>query len=204
MKLSNTAYVILGALSIQSGLSGYDIRKGVEQSVGHFWGESYGQIYPALKRLSELGLIESAAPTQEPEPSAGGRPRRQAWAITAAGRLELRQWLARPFHNEPIRNEFLLKLFFCGEAAPGVALAHVQELQARNQRSLAMMKGMKAMAASQPNPNPNLPYWMLTLELGMRMTEAALAWGEETTQALPELERKAHGAEEPRRTQGEP
>jgi DNA-binding PadR family transcriptional regulator len=200
MELNNTAYMILGGLSIQPGLSGYDIRQGVEQSVGHFWGESFGQIYPALKRLAGLGLIE---PWGVDEEKRSGRPR-QAWAITAAGRAELRQWLARPFQNEPVRNEFLLKLFFCGAAEPGVARKHVEEVQRRNQQMLETLRGLEAMAAAQPNPNPQMPYWMLTVGLGRRLTEAALEWGEETLQALPELEQKVRDASQPDGGRDEP
>ena len=48
MKNSRTAYVILGGLSIQSNLTGYELHKGIEENFGSFWGESYGQIYPTL------------------------------------------------------------------------------------------------------------------------------------------------------------
>jgi DNA-binding PadR family transcriptional regulator len=40
MKDNRTAYVILGMLSIQSNLSGYDLHKAIEENFGSFWGES--------------------------------------------------------------------------------------------------------------------------------------------------------------------
>src|ERR1039457_3376514 len=119
MKRNQTAYVILGLLSIEPDQSGYDIHKTVEGSVGHFWGESYGQIYPALKRLAAEGLIVGNTSPK------GAKKRRQEYSITEAGRACLREWLALPFQNDPPRNEFLLKLFFGAEAAPAVAIAHV-------------------------------------------------------------------------------
>ena len=109
--------------------SGYDIRKAIETSVGYFWGESYGQIYPALKQLAGQGLIEAGG-----EP---GKQRRQAYRITAAGRAVLRDWLAAPFQNDPPRNEFLLKLFFGAEADPSVAIAHIQRAGAAQYRVAA-------------------------------------------------------------------
>src|ERR1039457_6885435 len=127
--LNATSYTILGGLSVQPDLSGYDIRKGIQQSIGYFWAESYGQIYPALKRLASEGLIA-------PSSSSNGRRGRQTYVITDKGRTSLRQWLCLPFHNEPPRNEFLLKLFFGHEAAPGVATAHLRDLNDRNRRML--------------------------------------------------------------------
>lgn len=182
MKDSRTAYVILGMLSIHSGLSGYELHKAIEDNFGSFWGESYGQIYPTLKRLAAEGLIEPCRPVSAP------KKRRQEYALTDAGRACLREWLALPFHNDPPRNEFMLKLFFGREAAPGVSVAHVRELQIRNHRSLAMMEEIEKMANLHQSQNPHKPYWMLTLSLGIAMTRAALDWGDSALAQLEAME----------------
>src|ERR1035441_4340573 len=143
MEHNRTSYVILGLLSIESNQSGYDIRKAVESSVGYFWGESYGQIYPALKRLVAGGLI---APSMS---ASVGKRRRQEYSLTDAGRACLREWLALPFQNDPPRNEFLLKLFFGREAAPSVSIGHVCELLERNRRMLDTMLELEAFAGGQ-------------------------------------------------------
>ena len=57
MSQSQTSYVILGILAIHPHQSGYEIRKTIQQSVGFFWSESFGQIYPTLKRLNAEKLI---------------------------------------------------------------------------------------------------------------------------------------------------
>jgi DNA-binding PadR family transcriptional regulator len=178
MQNTRTAYVILGMLSIKSNLSGYEIHKAIEDNFGSFWGESYGQIYPALKRLATEGLIEPCKPASAP------KKRRQEYLLTDAGRVCLREWLALPFQNDPPRNEFLLKLFFGREAANGVPIMHVRELQERNRRMLATLEGIESMARGRELQNPHRPYWMLTLGLGIALTRAALDWGES---ALAEL-----------------
>jgi DNA-binding PadR family transcriptional regulator len=171
MPRNRTAYVILGMLSIEPNKSGYDIRKAVESSVGYFWGESYGQIYPALKSLTEEGLIVPTSPAAAP------RQRRQQYSLTEAGHACLREWLALPFQNDPPRNEFLLKLFFGREAPPSVSIGHIRELQRRNQQMLATMLELESFANREGSQNPHKPYWMLTLTLGIALTRAALDWG---------------------------
>jgi DNA-binding PadR family transcriptional regulator len=182
MKHSRTAYVILGSLSIQKNLSGYEIHKGIEENFGSFWGESYGQIYPTLKRLVADGLIEIA------NPASASKKSRQEYSLTDAGRACLREWLALPFQNDPPRNEFMLKLFFGYEAEPGVSIAHVRELQERNRRSLAMLEGIEKMAHAHQSASPHMPYWMLTLSLGIAMTRAAIDWGESALVQLAAME----------------
>jgi|ERR1035438_4535003 PadR family transcriptional regulator AphA len=173
MTYNQTAYLILGMLSIEPNQSGYDIRKAVEGSVSYFWGESYGQIYPTLKRLASDGLI---VPTK---PAAGTpRQRRQQYSLTDAGHSALRDWLALPFQNDPPRNEFLLKLFFGREAPPTVSIGHIEKLQEKNRRMLATLLEIDSMARSNPMRSPHHPYWMLTLSLGIALTRAALDWGE--------------------------
>jgi len=63
MERSQTAYVILGILAIHDNQSGYEIRKTIQQSVGFFWGESYGQIYPTLKRLPDESACNIGSPS---------------------------------------------------------------------------------------------------------------------------------------------
>ena len=191
MKNSRTAYVLLGGLSIQSNLSGYELHQAIKENFGSFWGESYGQIYPTLKRLVAEGLIEASKPNSTP------RKRRQEYSLTDAGRAALREWLAQPFQNDPPRNEFMLKLFFGRQAAPGVALAHVRELERRNRQMLATLEGIDKMARASGSHDPNLPYWMLTLGLGLALTRAAIAWGES---ALAELAAMDVDAGEPLKT----
>lgn len=48
--------VILGML-IEGKMSGYDIKKVTEQTVGIFYKMSYGSLYPALKRLVQSEYV---------------------------------------------------------------------------------------------------------------------------------------------------
>jgi DNA-binding PadR family transcriptional regulator len=114
MELSPTAYVILGMLDWRP-MSGYEIKSLVDKSTRLFWTASYGQIYPELRSLAASGLIEGKASPQ------GGR-KRNVYRLTAAGRRELRAWLAADPEVFEMRDEGLLKLFFSAsrpDSAPG-------------------------------------------------------------------------------------
>src|ERR1700754_1627141 len=101
---TSTEDAVLGLLSM-SPMSGYGMRTVISQSIGHFWSESFGQIYPALKRLTAEGCVEKETERQK------GRPDRNVYSLTAKGRERLREWLVVPAVPEVPRNELLLKLF---------------------------------------------------------------------------------------------
>ena len=166
MERSRTAYVILGILAWEDYQSGYEIRKTIETSVGFFWGESYGQIYPTLKRLIAEGLILSH------NPAATGRRQSREYCITPAGRRQLQAWLAVPYRDDPPRDEFLLKLFFGREAEPGVVLEHLRIFQEKHRRFLAMMLEVESLARARNSNQPGFPYWMLTLSYGVARVQA--------------------------------
>src|ERR1700694_1092510 len=92
---SSSKFAILGTLSLHPA-SGYDIKQFVESSIGHFWNESYGSIYPILKKLTQSGFI------QPQKGSPGGRER-VVYAITSQGEKALREWLLLPPRPGPGR-----------------------------------------------------------------------------------------------------
>ena len=172
MKLNQTAYVILGILAIHDDQSGYEIRKTIQQSVGFFWGESYGQIYPTLKRLAADGLIVASKSTSQT------RSTRQEYSISPGGRSALQQWLAVPYRDDPPRDEFLLKLFFGVEAAPGVSIAHIRTFQEKNRNMLATLLELESLGRAHSSHHPGFPFWMLTLNFGVAQLRSALEWSE--------------------------
>ena len=102
--LTPTARVILGLVALGER-TGYDIKRISDHSTRFFWGASYGQIYPELRRLEKDGLVEAR---DEPR----GRVRRRVYSITPAGQTAVREWLLDPETAFEIRDEGLLRLFF--------------------------------------------------------------------------------------------
>ena len=180
MQRNQTAYVILGLLSIKPNQSGYDIRKTVQGSIGYFLGESYGQIYPTLKRLASEGLIVSR------KSISAAKPEREEYSLAAAGHACLQEWLA-----VPPRDEFLLKLFFGREAHPSVSIGHIREFQDKNSRLLATLQQLETLGRARHSNNPHFPFWMLTLTYGVAQIRTALEWSESALVQLSAMEAAA-------------
>jgi PadR family transcriptional regulator AphA len=173
---------VLGALS-QHPMSGYDVKVALETIVGHFWHESFGQIYPILRQLVAEGLA-----TVDTERGAG-RPERHVYTLTPRGRKELDRWLAEPVdHHQRPRHELLLKLFFGAglprEVTLGLVERHREEVEA-----LLATYGRIATSLQDGSvgDDPGRPYWLATLRYGQLTAEATLRWCDETTELLKGL-----------------
>ena len=130
--LSPTARVILGLLAWQPR-TGYEIKQVTDQSTRFFWGASYGQIYPELRRLEAAGLVASR---EEPR----GRVPRRIYSLTEAGQEALAGWLEETDESYEVRDEGLLKLFFSDLMSAEQRLDLIRRRQAWYEESAALFR----------------------------------------------------------------
>jgi DNA-binding PadR family transcriptional regulator len=166
-------------------MSGYDIRKESEQSIGYFWSESYGQIYPALRDLKTEGLIR-----RRPGKSGGNRDR-QVYEITERGREALKAWRAEPPRETPYRNELLLKLFFGRADAVGNEAGWIAKVLEEQKAALREFERIRGLVEKEQHDHPSRPFWLIALSYGEHHSRAVLRWGRETQKALRALKREA-------------
>ena len=178
MRENRSQYAILGALTL-GPMSGYDFKQFADESVRHFWAESFGQIYPMLRRLEADGLVE-----RQPAPAATRRER-FVYGITDAGREALARWMSEPARHDVGRIEILLKIFFARNAPPGTAgrllrafraehVARLERYEAEEQRLRAERSGF----------THDLPYWLATLNYGRHVSRALVAWCDDSLASL--------------------
>lgn len=179
-KENKSKYAVLGVLSICPG-SGYDIKKLMEQSTSNFWHESYGQIYPILKQLTEEGLATSQAEKQE------GKPERYVYTLTERGTEELQRWLTEPVEYVVERNELLLKLYFGARIPREKNIEHVRTFQQLQTQLLRKYENIELYLQTGMTSAPKLLYPLLTLRYGKHRCQALLAWCEETLATLQAL-----------------
>ena len=173
-RTAQTRTAVLGALSV-APMTGYELRQVITTVLGHFWHESFGQIYPCLAELEGVGFVRATA---------GPRANSRRFAITDEGREELAALLAEPPAPQPPRNGVLLRVFF-GSAQPPRALAALLDEQEEQARArLAMYAAIRADLATDETYAAQVPYWAATVRAGELAMEAQLRWVAETRAAL--------------------
>ena len=174
---NKTRFAILGILSLEP-MSGYEIRKFVKASIGYFWHESYGQIYPVLKEMESEGLLGSKSEIHEKGSE------KKTYSLTKEGKKELRSWLGKPVEAHPYRNELLLKLFFGRQMTPKENIAHLERAGRQARYTLKIYESIAKGDKKKYSRNPNLPFWMFTLDYGIEVVTAELQWIEATKKEM--------------------
>jgi DNA-binding PadR family transcriptional regulator len=172
--------ILLGLLAIEP-MSGYDLGVSIRASVGQFWNESYGQIYPNLKKLAADGCVTSKTERQK------GKPDRRIYSITKKGHDRLANWLAVPPQPEIPRNELLLKLFFGDMVAAEVLIGYVERTLESERAALREFIRIEAEEIAPNQHYPGAPYWRMAARFGQLELQAHVRWAEETLAALRKL-----------------
>ena len=168
---SQTELAVLGALSVEP-MTGYRLRAAITDTLGHFWHESFGQIYPTLNALEAAGLVKREGTT-------GSGPLH----LTAAGEARLQALLAEPFSPPPARDPLLLRLFFGRHVAPELTRERLmQALDASVSRSEEFAR-VRAEIEEQPD-SADAIYWLITLSAGEHAARARINWAREALELL--------------------
>lgn len=176
-RASSTPFALLGLLSLGPG-SGYDLKRRAESSVGHFWSESYGQIYPTLKQLQSKGMVTRAVKAKT------GKPDRLVYTITRAGTKVLKDWLSVTPPLEPFRSALLLKLFLGDQIDPGISVEHVSSVRSEELGRLKQYDTVEKDIRRRYAGARGMPYWLATLSYGRHRSRAIVDWADETLRRL--------------------
>ncbi|GAA0443589.1 PadR family transcriptional regulator [Streptomyces olivaceiscleroticus] len=165
-------YALLGLLADEAG-SGYELTKRFERSLDRYaWHAKHNQVYQELNRLAADGLAEVV------EEGARGR---KTYAITEAGRADLRHWLLNPPRTPVVRNEFVLRLFLLFALDPKEARSVLADYAAAVQRDLDALTALVESANFDPHdgvlPDP-LAFGHLAAGFGLHMLPASRDWAQ--------------------------
>jgi DNA-binding PadR family transcriptional regulator len=171
------SHALLGLLAVEPA-SGYTLTKAFEQSLGRYaWHAGHTSIYPELNRLAERGLVEVSA-----EGPRGSR----TYAVTPAGRDELRSWLLQaPRRTGKVRNEEVLRMFLLSSLDPVDARAVLTQIAQDAAAGVAEQRAIRAAHDGTPMVGRE-GFGQFAAEFGLRQYEAVHEWALWATAQLDE------------------
>jgi DNA-binding PadR family transcriptional regulator len=191
-ELPATAWAVLGLLSFDRELSGYDLKKWADNSLRFFyWAPAISQVYGELRRLEKLGYVTSRKAPQDELRN------KRMYRLTPAGRLALSDWVQHSPVDPPVLKHGVGLRVWLGHLADPDQLRRVVE-EHRDYAQRMLDEACTAREIAEPNPEWAYPVimtrWAERYYAAERdLTEELLADLESAGRAGPRAGRAAAG-----------
>jgi len=171
-------HAIMTAL-LEDRMSGYELTKSFDTSLGFFWKASHQQIYRTLRELERGGLLDSEDVPQV------GKPDKVVYGLTPAGREALDQWVMGEGQHREARDDLFVKLY---NVSPDNREHIRRELARRVEQTrqrLALYRRIRDRHYATPQALPLRRRGIyLALLAGIRQSEMFLDWAAESETLL--------------------
>jgi DNA-binding PadR family transcriptional regulator len=162
-------------------MTGYELAKTFDSSIGFFWKTDHQQIYRELSRLRDRGYIQGREVVQQ------GKPNKLVYTLTPDGRAAFRHWAARPSTPASIKDDLLVRLNALEsvdiEPLRADLMARQEYHRDRYERYERILKKRFPQDTAQPADMGKL----LCLRIGLRHELMVAEWCEEAITALAPL-----------------
>ena len=179
-RLVALADAILACLT-EHPMTGYELAKTFDSSIGFFWKTDHQQIYRELSRLRDRGHIQGREVVQS------GKPNKLVYTLTSEGRAAFRHWAARPSTPASIKDDLLVRLYALDSvdiaALRADLMARLEHHRDRYERFERILKKRFPQGTASPADLGKL----LSLRLGLRHERVVTEWCEEAITALSDL-----------------
>ena len=176
------AHAIMTAL-IDDDLSGYELAKAFDVSLGFFWRASHQQIYQELRKLSDRGLLNKREVNQS------GKPNKIVYGLTKSGRDELADWVYQKSKVQESKDDLLIKLYNLSDNNVSQLIGEIEQRRDAMMQRLYLYERIRRSHYDDPESLPIRRQGVyLALLGGIRHGEQYLQWCDEALKVLARVE----------------
>jgi DNA-binding PadR family transcriptional regulator len=159
-------------------MTGYELAKTFDSSIGFFWKADHQQIYRELTKLRERGHVQGREVVQS------GKPNKLVYTLTAEGKAALRHWAARPSAPSSIKDDMLVRLCALDAVDMDPMRADLMARLEYHRDRLARYERVLVKRFPQGAQNLADTGKLMALRLGLRHERAVVEWCEESLETL--------------------
>ena len=174
-------------------MTGYELAKAFDTSIGFFWRAAHQQIYRELQQLRTAGFLDSEEVIQS------GRPNKNIYTVNARGLRHLRDWSREAEDRPPTRDSLLVKLYALDRVDLVAVRDQIADRLIRHKARLALYERIEAKRFSGKVGDLRRTGLKLGLQLGLTVERGHIAWCETALEALNQHVDRASRAPRPRR-----
>ncbi len=162
-------------------MTGYELAKTFDASIGFFWKADHQQIYRELSKLRDRGHVQAREVVQS------GKPNKLVYTLTDQGKAAFRHWAARPSVPASIKDDLLVRICALDsvdiEPLRADLMARLEHHRDRYDRYERLLnKRFPHGAASTADIGK-----LLGLRIGLRHERVVAEWCEEALETLSAL-----------------
>src|SRR5271168_2797536 len=176
---------ILACLT-EGPMTGYELAKTFDSSIGFFWKADNQQIYRELSKLRDRGHIQGREVVQS------GKPNKMVYTLTSEGKAALRHWAARPSSPASIKDDLLVRLYALDsvdiEPLRDDLMARMEYHRDRFGRYERILNKRFPQGIASPADTGKL----LGLRIGLRHERTVAEWCEEAINALSAISNRTN------------
>ena len=173
---------ILGLLNYED-MTGYELMGVFRDSLNYFWDAKTSQIYRELQGLEKKGWVSKTVVPQS------GKPDKNVYYITEAGRAELLRWLADDDLGLRVKTPILMKVFFLGERNTKENIRYFESVKESCERFLKSLESVPQSIETYGDiigQREKVIYWQMTVEYGRRIMQMQIEWAQNCIERLEE------------------
>ncbi|MFT6285910.1 MAG: DNA-binding PadR family transcriptional regulator [Halieaceae bacterium] len=177
------SHAIMTAL-IDDDMSGYELAKSFDHSLGFFWQASHQQIYQDLRKLSEKGWLSKREVSQR------GKPNKISYGLTIAGREAMAEWVYKTSKVQESKDDLFVKLYNLGEGNVAHLMLEIDQRRKNMMQRLYLYEKIRRAHYSDPECLPVRRQGVyLALLGGILNGEQFMQWCDEALELLAKVER---------------
>ncbi len=166
-------------------MTGYELAKLFDSSVGFFWRAGHQQIYRELQQLRADRLVSSEEVIQS------GRPNKTIYTITDAGLDRIQIWSRELSERPPVRDNMLVKLYALDHVDLDALTTEIANRLAKHRARLATYERILAKRYSGKEMGMRETGWLLGLRVGLMTERGYVSWCKEALDAIASVRKEA-------------
>ncbi len=180
-------HAILGMLSYKS-LTGYDLKKIMQDSPFMYWSGNNNQIYKVLVELHGEGYVTNETLHRDSAPS------KKVYTITAAGLAELKRWVMSYPEAPELRKSFLVQLAWTAQLKNSEVNYLLDQYEQELKGRLAILQKSRAADCFKPDRTPReTAVWDLLYDNIQSSCTGELDWVGKAKQVLLQFNDEDYG-----------
>jgi DNA-binding PadR family transcriptional regulator len=164
-------------------MTGYELAKTFDSSIGFFWRASHQQIYRELQQLRGKGLVDSKDVIQT------DRPNKTIYTITKKGLDHIRTWSRDLSDRPPVRDNMLLKLYALDRIDLDALAREISNRLDKHRARLAIYTRFMAQRYSNRQLGLRETGRLLGLRVGLMTERGYVSWCEEALTAIASIQK---------------